>query len=205
MTAIIVIHLVEVLIELVAWVLSGFIIAFCGTYGSKVILHKRKFILLGIGLGILSMYTWWFFFDFELDYRVLLLLSFIIFAVGLAVSVAFVLPHSERYFLKVQGAVKEMDVALYKWFRNDPDRVVTIGRSVDCSLQLSWDLMGDIAPMQAEIRRKHNHLYLTAIEDGVTFEGKPLAADEWEWLHQGDTFTIGNTTFTYIEKDMVKY
>ena len=148
------------------------------------------------------MYAWTFFFRYmELDFRVLLLLSFIIFGVGLAICIAMVAPRSERYFLKVQGAVKEMDVALYKWFRNQPDRVVTIGKSVDCSLQLSWDIQSDVAPVQAEIRFRNQRLYLKALEPGVFLNGRPARVDKKIRLYHGRTFTIGQTTFTYIEKD----
>jgi len=147
------------------------------------------------------MYAWWLFFDTELDYRVLLLISFIIYAVGLAVSIACISPRSERYFLKTQGAIKEVDIALYKWFRNAPDRAVTLGKSVDCSLQLSWDVMGEVAPVHAEIRLHHKLPYLVALEEGVYSDGRPLKVGRKLWLLHGRSFTIGNTTFTYIEKD----
>lgn len=193
-------YLIEVLIAWVPWTLSGIIIAFCGTYGTRVRLRKRL-LLPGIAFGILSMYAWWLFFDTELDYRVLLLISFIIYAVGLAVSIACISPRSERYFLKTQGAIKEVDIALYKWFRNAPDRAVTLGKSVDCSLQLSWDVMGEVAPVHAEIRLHHKLPYLVALEEGVYSDGRPLKVGRKLWLLHGRSFTIGNTTFTYIEKD----
>ena len=137
----------------------------------------------------------------ELDYRVSLLYSFIIYAVGLAACIATVAPRSERYFLKVEGAAKGMDIALYKWFRNQSERVVTIGKSVDCTLQLSWDIQGDVAPVHADIRMSHNTPYLSAIEPGILVNGKPLEVGDRVRLHHGKSFTIGMTTFTYIEKD----
>ena len=115
---------------------------------------------------------------------------------------ATVAPRSERYFLNVQGAVKEMDVALYKWFRNNPDRVVTIGKSVDCSLQLSWDVQSAIAPVHAEIRLIHKTPFLVALEPGVYINGKPLSVNRRVRLYHGKSFTIGKTTFTYVEKDL---
>jgi pSer/pThr/pTyr-binding forkhead associated (FHA) protein len=95
-----------------------------------------------------------------------------------------------------------MDIALYKWIRNDPSHAVTIGKSVDCSIQLSWDINGQVAPVQAEIKRHLDSILLTALEDGVFVNDKPLAQGDDIWLYHGRKFTIGNTTFTYIEKDL---
>ena len=154
-------------------------------------------------LGFLSMYIWTLLFShMELDFRVVLLFSFIIYGTGLAACIATVAPKSERYFLKVQGATKGMDIALYKWFRNNPNRIVTIGKSVDCSLQLSWDIQSDVAPIQAEIRLLKHVPYLYALEPGVFISGKPLRTNKRKRLYHGSTFIIGQTTFTYIEKDL---
>lgn len=185
----------------ISWTISAFIIAFCATWHTRVVL-RQSLILPSILLGVLSMYVWWLLFvDTIIDIRVLQLFSFIFFSVGLAVCIARTAPRSERYFLKVQGAVKEMDVALYKWFRNDPDRVVTLGKSVDCSLQLSWDYNGNVAPVHAKLTITDGIVCLTALEDGVYYKGKQMDVDQREVLYHGDRFTIGNTNFTYVEKD----
>ena len=91
---------------------------------------------------------------------------------------------------------------MFKWFRNAPERVVTIGKSLNCSLQLSWDISGSVAPVHAEIRLHHNTPYLTALEEGVIVNNKSLEIGKKVWLHHGTSFTIANTTFTYIEKDI---
>lgn len=194
-------EIINILVEWVPWTLSAIIIAVCATFHTRIRLRKRL-ILPGIIFGILTVYVWWLFFDSEVDFRVFILLSFIIYAVGVAASVATLAPRSERYFLKVEGAIKEMDIALYKWFRNAPERVVTIGKSVDCTLQLSWDMMGTVAPINAQICMSQDALYLIALEEGVYAEGKPVEIDKKFWLYHGQKFTIGNTTFTYIEKDL---
>lgn len=190
------------IIDWIPWAVSGYLISFCGTYGTRGKL-PRWLILFSVITGFLSMHLWsLFFFSRIIDFRVMLLFSFIIFAVGIAASIAMSAPRSERYFLKVQGAIKEMDVALYKWLRNNPNRVVTIGKSVDCSLQLSWDINGYVAPKHAEICLKEQTPYLTALEEGIFFEGEALVSGQTVRLYHGKSFTIGNTTFTYIEKDM---
>ena len=194
------ISIIDILIEWIPWTLSGFIIAICGTFHTRVVLRKLL-ILPSIAFGVITMYVWWLFFDSDIDYRVLLLISFVVYAVGLAISVASITPRSERFFLKVEGAVKGMDIALYKWFRNNPDSVVTLGKSVDCSLQLSWDIVSDVAPVQAEIRMQQNNLWLIALEPGVYMQGKPVEPNKRLRLYHGRSFIIGKTTFTYIEKD----
>lgn len=187
--------------DALAWVISGFVIVLSSTIATRVV-YNKKLLLLTLLFGALTMGIWVVFYQLsELDYRVLLLLTFVVYSVGMALSVATVAPRSERYFLNVQGAVKTMDVALYKWFRNNANRVVTIGKSVDCSLQLSWDIQSTIAPVQAEIRLWHKIPYLVALEPGIFINGKPVREGRKIRLYHGKNFTIGNTTFTYIEKD----
>ncbi|MBO4249772.1 MAG: hypothetical protein J5884_00795 [Paludibacteraceae bacterium] len=189
------------LINGLPWVASCFIIALCATFGTRVV-YNRRLVLATLLLGLVSMIVWALFYQrAELDYRVLLLLSFVIVSVGMAVSIATVAPRSERYFLKVEGAVKTMDVALYKWFRHNADRTVTIGKSVDCSLQLSWDVQSAVAPIQAEIRLIREVPYLIAREKGVLIKGRSVAIGKRIRLYHGASFSIGQTLFTYIEKD----
>ena len=189
------------LLEWIPWILTALLIAIIGTTRTRV--RLRKWLILPIiAVILISMYVWWIFYNNNIDYRLMLLIAFISFGVGLAACIATMAPRSERYFLHVEGAIKEMDIALFKWFRNAPDRVVTIGKSLDCSLQLSWDISGSVAPIHAEIRQHHNTPYLTAREEGVVYNGKSLEIGKEVWLHHGSTFTIANTKFTYIEKDI---
>lgn len=187
----------------IPWTITGFLIVYAATYDTRIRAHKVM-VFVAVVLGILSMYVWGFiFYGSMYDYRVLLLFSYIIFAVGLALCIASRAPHSNHYFLHVSGAIKEMDVALYKWFRNDEDGVVTIGRSIDCTLQLAWDPMGNIAPVQAELHRHGDVITLYAVEDGVFVkDNRPLPVGKPMKLYHGDSFQIGRTTFAYIEKDI---
>jgi hypothetical protein len=122
--------------------------------------------------------------------------------VGVGLAVAQLAPVSEHYFLNVKGAVKEMDIALYKWFLNNPDEVVTIGKSIDCSLQMTWDIKGQVAPVHAEIRQSSIGIRLTALEEGVMVGMKPLHPGNSRLLYHNTKFTIGDTTFTYMERDI---
>jgi len=98
--------------------------------------------------------------------------------------------------------MKETDIAIFKWFVNNPEQIVTIGKSIDCSLQMSWDIKGQVAPIQCEIRLVGDMLRLTALEDGVVVGEKPLAAGKSIWLYHNTMFRIGDTTFTYVERDL---
>jgi len=192
----------SIMLDWIPWALTAWIIMVSVTFHTRA--RIRQFYLLASGLiGFISMLAWSALYGNSLvDYRVSLLLCFVTYAVAIAVCIAHVTPKSERYFLHVEGAVKEMDIALYKWFRETPGQVVSIGRSVDCSIQLSWDMNGKVAPLQAEIRRHISSIRLVAVEDGVYVDAdRPLPIGEEVWLYHGRRFTIGNTTFTYIEKD----
>jgi len=185
----------------IPWIVSSFVVVFCSTKRTRVV-YNRRMVFFSVIIGLLSMLIWNVFYGWsELDYRVILLFSFLFYDVSMAISVATAAPRSERYFLKVEGAVKTMDIALYKWLREAPDKPVTIGKSVDCSLQLSWDMQSNIEPVQAEIRLYHKVPYLIALHKGVFIRGKQLRPNHKFRLTHGQPFSIGNTTFTYIEKD----
>ena len=149
------------------------------------------------------MYSWSFAFNSQFDTREFLLLSYMIYCIGFAVSVAVTSPKSERYFLRVEGPIKTMDIAIYKWMSAAARRKrVLIGKSVNCELQMSWDLTSPIAPEQAEIRMVNGNLYLIALEEGVCHDKKPLRVHLRKRLYHGFKFSIGKTQFTYIEKDL---
>ena len=197
-------RVVTAIIDVIPWTLCALMIVFVSTVGTRIRLRKYVF-AIAVAIGILSMYLWSYIVEdlTQLDIRVLLMFTCILLSVGLAVSVAEVAPKSERYFLNIKGAVKEMDVALFKWFISDPNTVVTIGKSIDCSLQLSWDLKGNVAPIHAELRMSSaGNIHMTALEEGVMVDEKPLAVGKSIELFHNTSFTIGDTTFTYIERDI---
>ena len=191
-----------IFLEWIPWALTGNLIVFASTFGTRIRINKLL-ILVPILLGIVSLYSWiTVFSDLFMDLRVLFLFSYLIFSIGLAICVARDAPMSERYFLKVQGPVKEMEIALYKWFHANPNEIVTIGKSVDCSLQMSWDYESEVAPMVVDIRMQHNQPLMTALDNGVVVDGKPLEVGKSVKLYHDTKFTIGLTTFVYVEKDV---
>lgn len=196
--------ILEMIIDLVPWTLSSMLVVFVSTVGTRIKLRKYVF-AIAVCVGVLSMYVWSYIVEdvTQFDIRVLLMFSSILICVGLALSVAELAPRSERYFLNIKGAIKEMDVALFKWFLNDPETVVTLGKSIDCSLQMSWDLKGNVAPVHAELRMTSGGVIrMTALEDGVMVGEKQLAVGKSIELFHNTSFTIGDTTFTYVERDL---
>ena len=190
-------------LDWIPWSAMALLIAFVSTADTRIPL--RKYILLiAILLGVVSVYLWTFLFRgvMQLDIRVLLLFSCIFYSVGVGLAVAQLVPVSEHYFLNVKGAVKEMDIALFKWFINNPDEVVSIGKSIDCSLQMTWDIKGQVAPVHATLRQSPIGIRLTALEEGVMVGLKPLKPGNSRLLHHNMKFTIGDTTFTYMERDI---
>ena len=190
------------LLDWIPWAATGYAIVLCSTIGTTVKVRK-KWILISIGLGVVSMLLWnLIFVAIGTDYRTLLLLSHVVFSVGMALSVAQASPRSERYFLHVGGSMKEMDIAIYKWFEANTNRVVSVGKSVDCDLVMSWDVKGDIAPVQAQLTKEGDRVYITPLEPGIIVKGKTLPTGKRERLFHGKVFTIGTTEFRYVEKDV---
>jgi len=191
-----------ILTDWIPWALLSGVIMLALTVKTRTPIRK-SFIIAACVIAVLSMSMWFFiYYNPVMDYRLSLLIGFIVYAVAIALCVASVTPRSERYFLHVEGAIKEMDIALYKWFKASPGQSITIGKSVDCNIQLSWDINGHLAPVNAEILHSHRDLRLLAREEGVIVNGQPLPVGKAIWLYHGRSFTIGNTTFTYIEKDL---
>ena len=191
-------------IDWIPWMQTGFFIAFIISFQTDI---KRKRVLIGafisIIFGLSSMYVWDNLQNALVDTRDDILLSYMIYCVGFAISIAITFPKSERYFLRVEGPIKAMDIAIYKWinaiFHN---RQFTIGKSVNCDLQITWDLQSDIAPEIAEVKMKGGHLYLIALEEGVFTRKKEMKPNEKIRLYHGTHFRIGQTKFTYIERDI---
>ena len=197
-------NLVEssILLSWIPWPLAGCVIAFCITYRTHIKFQKW-WIIAALLLGVLSMLLWSVLFvDAMADFREIILLSHIIYSVGLGACIAAVMPRSHRYFLRLNEGGKGIDIALYKWLDANAEMSVKIGKSVDCQLQMSWDYNSGVMPEHAEIKFYHDRLHLFALEDGVVANGKPVVVGKPVPLFHGTYFEIANTSFVYIEKDI---
>jgi hypothetical protein len=131
-------------------------------------------------------------------------LAFMIYAAGLGASIAVVHYTSENYYLHIEGPTKERDIAIYKWMNvAGGSNHVTIGSSPNCVIQMSWDPSDQIREKQVELYIDNDHPYCHALTDGTTYgnEQRVLKEGDSILLSHGSSFTIGNTKFTYIEKD----
>ncbi len=192
------------IMDCIPWALNGYMIAYIVSFKTDIKLKKAlRSATVSIIFAIISMHIWNYSSFSHVDSRDLLFISSLIYSIGLSFSLAINYPHSERYFLKVEGPIKTMEIALYKWINAQTmNRCVTIGKSVDCTLQMSWDINSSIAPKQAEVKNINGDIYLIPLEDGVVFKNKPATIDRKIRLYHGDHFIIGQTRFTYIEHDV---
>ena len=189
----------SLLFDLIFWSLVAGCVAFASTYRTRLRPHK-EYLLYACGAGFVSTFFWCGLGDMEnVSQLVLLILAYLVFAGGIAVSIAKVMPRRAHYFLHVSGAIKEMDIALYKWFSASPHAAVTIGKSVSCSLQITWDLQSDISPIQAEIRLVGGGPTLFVLDGSVYRQGQSLRPHKAYRLHHGDCFQIGQTQFRFLE------
>lgn len=131
-------------------------------------------------------------------------LAFMIYAAGLGASIAVVHYASENYYLHIEGPTKERDIAIYKWMNvAGGSNHVTIGSSPNCVIQMNWDNSDQIREKQVELYIDNDHPYCMALTDGTVYgnDNRSLNAGDSFLLTHGSHFTIGNTKFTYIEKD----
>ena len=68
---------------------------------------------------------------------------------------------------------------------------------------MNWDDSDQIQPKQVELYIDNDHPYLLALTDGTTIgeERREFKNGDSILLSHGSCFFIGNTKFTYIEKD----
>lgn len=135
--------------------------------------------------------------------EILSMFSYMIYAAGFGIAIAVVHFVSEKYFLRVSGPVKERDIAIYKWMSvTGGFNKVTIGKSINCVLEMNWDDAENIADKQVEIYLENDRPYCKALDNGTRLRnGQFLQKGQTILLNHGTEFTIGNTLFTYIEKD----
>lgn len=188
------------IVDIIPWLLTGAAVGGVIAYRTEVSLKKA--ILCGLlfamfGFCILYLFSYensdFEFRNIGLLVSTLCMLGVMLFAGGLYACIA---PHehrSEHYFIHVEGNLKGHDVAVYKWMnRVGGNRMVTIGRSDRCYIDMDWDQSENIDGVQAEVYLENDEPYY-----------KILSTNEVKRLTHGTSFRIGSTTFTFIEKDRI--
>lgn len=130
-------------------------------------------------------------------------IGYMLYAAGLGGSIAVVHYASEKYFLRIDGCVKERDIAIYKWMSvTGGFNKVSIGKSANCVLQMNWDNTPNISDRAVELYLEKSRPFMRVLDDGVTRQGRTLPKGTVLPLTHGGEFNIGQTHFTYIEKDV---
>lgn len=187
------------ILDCIPWTMAALIIAFFSTSHSRLKMGKNDWIKTA-AVGCASTVLWDIYTNLQTVGQVMILLGvFILFAVGISLCLARFMPKSDHYFLHVNGPIKEMDIALYKWLRASQGAVVTIGKSVNCSLQLTWDLKSEIEPVHASIFLKNDTVRLKSEDGIILMDGKKLVQKKEYILYHGSTFQIGQTHFRFEE------
>ena len=188
------------LIDLIPWLLMGAGLGWVIAYRTEVPVKRAMlcgFLFALLGFCILYLFS----FDnsnYEFHYigllaSMLCLVALIVFAGGLYACIALRERVSKRYFLHIDGDLKPRDVAIYKWMnRVGGYRVVTIGRSDRCYIDMDWDPTEGLDGVQAEVYMENDVPYY-----------KILSTNQIIKLTHGTSFRIGRTVFTYLEKDRI--
>ena len=188
------------LIDLIPWLLMGAGLGWVISYRTTVPVKRAVlcgFLFAMLGFCILYLFS----FDnsnYEFRYigllaSILCMVGIMVFAAGLYACIAQREQVSKRYFLHIDGNLKPRDVAIYKWMnRVGGYRVVTIGRSDRCYIDMDWDPTEGLDGVQAEVYMENDVPYY-----------KTLRTNEITKLTHGTSFRIGRTVFTYLEKDRI--
>ena len=184
-------------IDWVPWLIFGCGITWMISFKTEI---KFKNALLG---GLISVILS-FINLFVANFPMVGMFSFMIYSAGLGTAIAVVHFVSEKYFLHIEGEMKPRDVAIYKWMSvTGGFNRVSIGRSIECVIEMNWDDSDNIADKQVEIYLENDRPYCLILADGVIVGSNnwPIKKGEIMALTHGTSFTIGKTKFTYIEKD----
>ena len=184
-------------IDWVPWLFFG--ISITWLLSKKTDIEFKEAFLGGLISVILSFVA-----IYLINMEVIGMFGFMVYAAGLGASIAVVHYTSENYYLHIEGPTKERDIAIYKWMNvAGGSNHVTIGSSRNCVIEMNWDNSDQIRDKQVELYIDNDHPYCLALTEGTTYgnENRVLKSGDSILLVHGSTFTIGNTKFTYIEKD----
>ena len=188
------------IVDIIPWLLMGLLVGLVVSYKTHISV-KRSMVwgLLFAFFGFCVLYLFSFddsnfqFQNIGLLASFLCMTAVMLFSGGLCAFMAVPDRVSERYFLQIEGTPKTRDVAIYKWMnRVGGYRVVTIGRSDRCYIDMDWDDTPGLDGVQAEVYIENDRPYY---KDMATNQAKPLK--------HGSSFIVGKTTFTYLEKDCI--
>ena len=132
------------------------------------------------------------------------LLDFIIYGGGLGASLVTVRMLAEKYFLVIKNGVKEgQRIPIHKWMNaTGGGNIVTIGMTERCEIQMTWEKSNKVAKEQAQLYVDHSlsQAMLKPLATKTIFNSRAeLPTNKPVPLSNGDTITIGDTIFQYVE------
>lgn len=132
------------------------------------------------------------------------LLDFVIYGGGLGASIVTARKLSEKYFLVIKDGVITRDpIAIHKWMSaSGGNKKVTIGKDRRCEIPMTWDNSDKVVEKHAQlyVDATKKQAVLEPLADNVVFNSRGVLAPYKQYaLFNNDTFTIGDTTFQYIE------
>lgn len=133
-----------------------------------------------------------------------MLLDFIIYGGGLGASLVTVRMLAEKYFLVIKNGVKAgQRIPIHKWMNaTGGGNKVTIGMTERCEIQMTWEKSNKVAKEQAQLYVDHSlsQAMLKPLATKTIFNSRAeLPVNKPVPLSNGDTITIGDTIFQYVE------
>ena len=135
-----------------------------------------------------------------------MLLDFVIYGGGLGASIVTVRMLAEKYFLIIQnGAKAGQKIPIHKWMNaTGGGNKVSIGMTGECEIQMNWEKSNKVAKEHAMLYIDHTKILpmIKPMAPGVIYNDRAeLAVNKPSALSNGDTFTIGDTIFQYVENE----
>lgn len=182
-------------IDWIPWLLFSLSVAIVLWYKTEI---KLSSALLGGAISVIFSFVTM----VGLKGEFISMFGYMLYAAGFGMSVAVVHFTSEKYFLRIDGSVKERDIAIYKWMSvTGGFNKVSIGSSVNCVLQMNWDSSEGIGDRVVELYLENDRPYCHVLDNGVSQQGRSIPMGTIFPMVHGTEFSIGKTRFTYIEKD----
>lgn len=138
--------------------------------------------------------------------RMNMLLDFIIYGGGLGASIVTVRMLAEKYYLVIQNGIRAgQRIPIHKWMNaTGGGNKVSIGMTGDCEIQMNWEKSNKVAKEHLQLYVDHERQLpmIKPLATGVVINSRAeLPVGKPSVLSNGDSFTVGDTIFQYVETE----
>ena len=186
-------------VDWIPWLLFGSLMGLALSFKSEIE-WKRGLIggAIAVLFGFIILYS-----AIYLFVKFTILVTFLLYSAILGGTIAVAHGISQKYFLELSGKFKKREIAIHKWMSAVGGlNKVTIGKSINCVIQMNWDNVAE-HEVYAELYIFNDRPHCRAVETGVFYENhKELPKGKAIPLVNGTKFEIGETIFTYVERDI---